>query len=459
MIRAARILSFVLIPPMAACAAIVAVAAEFDRPPVVLRKLDPTPPVEAWGSGIAPAVTVRLKLDARGKVASVEIPRIEPSSPLDAAFERTGRENHAEWRFAPAIKDGKPSEATLEWAIEFSKFGARPSTALRTGRMAPDMRAGGLTLDPRAAESSQVDEWYLFVSGLSWTERLEVLARTRRTAESYLGPANRVSASSPHFEVVTNAVTADVAARIAGNLEASYGATYELFESKIPTLKVSDRVVAVVFGLRATFKAFLSTSHGSGFAEGIFAPEGLLAFHMEMGANELLTQLMIHESAHAFLERHVVAPGVRFPLWLNEGLAEYIAKSDVEKGRIVPGSHKKRRTVYHNPVADRSDLSTSALGATEIRKAFHTGKAIPLDQLFTATRDTFYGERHELFYGEAWLFVHFLRHGKPTWANEEFPRFVLYVAEGFAPEDVFTAVYGRAPTDLGEDFRKYVEAF
>lgn len=425
-------------------------AAEENRPPVVLRKQDPSPPVEAWGSGIAPAVTVSLRVDARGKVASVEIGKIEPATRLDAAFKKAVREALSAWRFAPAFKAGKPTEATLTWTIEFSKVGSVPL---------PASRPRWLTLASRSPDLSQSEEWHHFVSNLSWTERLEVLERTRRRAEGLLGASNRDTGTSSHFEVVTDVTSPGAAAKIARNLEAAYGATYKLFAGTIPPLPADDKVIVVAYAREASFDVFAAGSHLAGFAEGVYAPEGLLAFHAELEASEILTHLMLHEAAHAFLERHIVSPGVRLPLWLNEGLAEYIAQSDIEEGRIVPGGHKQKKTVYHNQAASRAGKSLSALGAEAIRKTLDSGKAISLDDLTSATYQAFYGGQYELHYGEAWLFVHFLRHGKPSWAAEEFPRFVLYVAEGFSQQDVFREVYGCQPSDFAEAFRKHVEEF
>ncbi len=423
--------------------------AEDDRAPVILRKWDPTPPPEAWGSEFAPAVTVRLHLDTKGKVTSIEIRRIEPSSDLDPLFEKEVRDTVSEWRFAPAYKGGQPVEATLEWTIEFSKMSGE----------APTPRwSGGLVLDNERAKDSEVEAWYRYVSGLPPAERIKLLDKARRDAEGLLNAANRRVAATTHVEAVTDAPGAD-ASVLARDVEAAYGTVAKLLASKIPPQPIEDRLVVVVYSSETAFRTFAARRHIAQFADGFFDPVGLLAFHVRMEANEILLHTMVHEAVHAFLERHVVRAGIRLPVWLHEGLAEYVAMSDIKDGRILPGSHKHKMMVYHNPTLSSAARSMWNVGAVGVRKALRSGSAIPLDQLVSATPDTFYGEKHEVFYAESWLFVHFLRHGKASWAEEEFPRFVLYVAEGFAPEDAFRGVYGCAPSELGEAFRAYVEKF
>ena len=65
----------------------------------------------------------------------------------------------------------------------------------------------------------------------------------------------------------------------------------------------------------------------------------------------------------------------------------------------------------------------------------------------------------EKSYAQAWALVHFLRHGDPAWAEREFPRFMLYVAEGYPVQQSLTEVYGFTPTTVEDRFRDYVKQF
>jgi hypothetical protein len=184
----------------------------------------------------------------------------------------------------------------------------------------------------------------------------------------------------------------------------------------------------------------------------------VLAFHAELVASELLIHVILHEGVHAFLEAHVVRPGAVLPIWLNEGLADYVANSDIKDGRVMLGSHSKR-TTYRNRYVTWRGKSIASADADELRKAMRSGKAPTLATLVAAEPEQFYGESTELYYAEAWMFVHFLRHGRPEWADAAFPRLVLYLAEGFPAAEVFPAVYGAAAADLAEEFVAYVKGF
>ena len=78
-----------------------------DRRPVPLRNPPLVAPVEAAGTGVAPEVTVRVEVDARGRAAKVEVLKIQPSTALDDAFRAQAVRTLSEWRFAPAIAGGE----------------------------------------------------------------------------------------------------------------------------------------------------------------------------------------------------------------------------------------------------------------------------------------------------------------------------------------------------------------
>lgn len=99
-----------------------------DLPAVILRRVVPPTPVETAGSGEAPTVDVRIRVDEGGRVAEIEILRIRPAGVHDAAFREAVETTLPEWRFAPAVVAGEPSEATFEWSLEFRPLeaGATP---------------------------------------------------------------------------------------------------------------------------------------------------------------------------------------------------------------------------------------------------------------------------------------------------------------------------------------------
>jgi hypothetical protein len=216
--------------------------------------------------------------------------------------------------------------------------------------------------------------------------------------------------------------------------------------------------VGYVFDTQAQYLALTRQLEGLEWAQAFYSPPGFIAIHREVGANEVLVSTTLHEAVHAYLDRHVVRPGTWLPVWLNEGLAEYVANSEIRKGKLIPGGFRQNR-LFHGPGWTAYGWSEAKASSVAVKKALRKGEAIPLEDLVAARDDEFYGDKRHLFYTQSWMFVHFLRHGKPDWAAKAFPTFVLYVAEGYAPSDAFAQAYGVAPRQLEGDFRKYAEQF
>ena len=57
------------------------------------------------------------------------------------------------------------------------------------------------------------------------------------------------------------------------------------------------------------------------------------------------------------------------------------------------------------------------------------------------------------------MLVHFLLHGKEGWSDEAFPRFLLYVAEGFTPDVALEDVYGAPPAHFEEAYQRHIRKF
>jgi hypothetical protein len=445
-----RIAATALARPLGASAAAAADRPPAEVPPVALHQEAPTIPQEAAGSSAAPAVTVRVTVDARGRPSTVETLRVEPAGPFDAAFAKATREALSRWRFAPALKHGAPAESVLEWTVQFAALPAGASPL--DGAEAPAL--------PRAVEEDAAVARRR-VAVLPPTGRRDLRDETAWTADNHLEGGRRITALTEHFEVVTDSAAPGVAERIGKQLESAFGVVSRLFDGAIPEEAASDRILAYVFAKHASFGAFATEnprSLGSG-AGGFYDPAGLLAFHLEIrGGSDALLRVLLHEATHAFLHAHVARPGVTLPLWLDEGLAEYVAASGSQKGGVTPGARTRKRTADRRAAAKRRGEPPRA-GADEVEKAVRAGGAISLDQLLAARDEDMEGEKARLFPVQSWMWVHFLRHGKPGWASGSFPRLVLYIAEGFVPADVFRAVYGSSPADLDGDFREYVKRF
>lgn len=249
-----------------------------------------------------------------------------------------------------------------------------------------------------------------------------------------------------------------MAARLAGNLEATFNVLDGLLGDALGAHPVTHRVVAVMYGNKRKYDDLVSRVQGFEWSSGFYSPVGMLAFHMEMPSNEALLSMMLHETTHAYLDRYIARPCVQLPRWLNEGYAEYVGNSHIKKGELVPG--KLRRTELYR-VAGGAVFGSSGdrLSVDEVKKALRNGKAPTLTEIVSADREKFYSDEvRNLSCPMSWLLVHFLHHGGKDWARTRFPSLMLYVAEGYPASEVLTRFYGDGAT-LENEFREYVLNF
>jgi hypothetical protein len=416
----------------------------------------PLTPPEAAGTDLEPAVSVEVTVGIRGIPQAVKILSIEPSTEHDALFAEAARETLMDWRFAPARLDGQPVERTLSWTIRF------PPPAQQPGRL-PGPAVENVRTEGMGRDETKARERARLLT-LPATERLKRLRKLVSHAEKPLIQETRRSAVSEHFVVVTDAPQEDAAEIVAQYLESTWQTTYGLLEDRLKSQPNVGKVYVYVYESHSAFMKLAGRySSSESFVQGFYSPLGLIAFHTELPAWEFLRHVLIHEAAHALLDRHVVRPGTVLPRWLDEGFAEYMGNSDVEDGEIQPGRHRQWRTKYRmrrgpdaRPVRYHS---TSLLAAQFVERKVRDGEALPLRRLSEGRLRELDGEQRSLFYAQSWLLVHFLRHGEDDWAEDHFPRFLLYVAEGYPAETAIEEVYGRPLAELEPDYIEYVKDF
>jgi hypothetical protein len=428
---------------------VLAAAAAATSAPVPLHRVEPRTPVETGGTGLGPTVTARLHVDPLGKVVAVDVAGIVPSTRFDAAFRKETVETLRRWRFAPARRDGTPVSAEFELAIRYRPREEQSMEVRRDGA-----RRGGWSA---LAFVGQPDDraWTAHLSGPGKAQRDARLAERIARAEALLVPEARKVASTPRFEVVTDAPAEGAAPLIGQILEASFGTVHGIFGERIPPQPDDERIHVYVYRSRDAFRRLSAADGLSTDTQGFHDPVGLLAFHVEVATQESLIALALHEGTHAYVHRRLVKPGVQVPLWLSEGLAEYVENSEIRDGRVVAGALREQQ-VFHDAARSWSGTSGAQLELAGVRAAIRRGDAIPLADLVAARPVEFYGERARYFYAQSWLFVHFLRHGRAEWAQGAFPRFMLAVAEGFDAQTALRDAYGGEARELEAAFRAYV---
>ena len=90
--------------------------ADVDSHPAVLRRTTPVYPESARRKRISGEVVLRFLLEASGKVSHLQVIRSEPAGIFDQASLAAVKQ----WRFSPAMKDGRAVPAWVEVPLQFS---------------------------------------------------------------------------------------------------------------------------------------------------------------------------------------------------------------------------------------------------------------------------------------------------------------------------------------------------
>ncbi|MBI3097206.1 MAG: Ldh family oxidoreductase, partial [Planctomycetes bacterium] len=131
------------------------------------------------------------------------------------------------------------------------------------------------------------------------------------------------------------------------------------------------------------------------------------------------------------------------PIWLNEGLAEYVGGTLIEKGVV-----KQRGLVHHGRLNDLVD----AMGAG--------WEPVPFEKLAVMSRPEFYAEDAPFKYAQAWSVVHFLMEGGDAGLKSAFTKYIGLLREGKRAEEAYAQSFAdaAAPSQWESRWRAYVKA-
>ena len=434
----------------AAAAAAQSTAGEVATGPVAIRSYQLLVPSELAGSGIDPEVEVQVEIDAAGAVAQVDVLAIDPPSEFDDLLREHVESRVAGWRYGPARDaDDNPVASTLSWRMKFESpsEGRRPQVTDR--RFDPQLdvlvSAGRL---PRAA------------APLTPAQRGRALSRTVEVAEKYIDRDHRRRRETPRFILISDAEDGAQIDILAGNMESVFHVFHALFDPQIEPLPENFKTVVYLYTREQSIRGLQGELGGPSFGTGFYQPPGLMAFHQEVEHSDHLLSAMLHETFHAFSDSHLRAPGKELPRWAEEGLAEYFGNSKIQKGSLIPGKTSHGRYVIAHGGPARRMRSLASWSLADARSALRDGEAPTVAELLEATRQTFYGERYNLYYGFSWLLTHFLHHGRETWDTEKpFARMLLYLVEGYSGRAAMAAAFQVTPEELQAEFERYVRKF
>jgi len=232
-------------------------------------------------------------------------------------------------------------------------------------------------------------------------------------------------AASDHFEVFFSGKEQDAREAVA-----LFERDETFFEHQ---LKVKagwrPRTRVIVFSSPSDYELYKPESNAAAYWLG--TPDG--DFIVLQSLDETSPIDAVHELAHMMVAR----TGTVYPLWIEEGLAQYYSTlktfgSKVRLGAELPGALAVVR---------------GAAGTTSPDRLF------TVTELQPDTAPPLAGQ----FYAASWALVHMLLTDGAYRGRAH--TFLSAVGGGAAPGDAFTATYGKPAAALNADFRKYISRF
>jgi tetratricopeptide (TPR) repeat protein len=236
-------------------------------------------------------------------------------------------------------------------------------------------------------------------------------------------PAEWISVNEGKISVYTQGDPADARAllRTFAGLRTALSQASPLHETQTTLLKI------IVFPSEKQFNQYRLNAGSCAFYQQTHKGEyvalaDLLPEHREV-------------TAHEFTHFVIAHTGLKIPLWLNEGLADFYSTfresgETVTFGRPVPGRlHVLRRYDW-----------------------------LPLNALFDVSAgSSYYSEpsRMALFYSESWALTHMLV-VSPQYGGH-FPEFLRALSDGHNTPESLQLAYGKTPAQVEADLREYLD--
>lgn len=255
------------------------------------------------------------------------------------------------------------------------------------------------------------------------------------------------------FTILTDLANNEYIHRISGNLESTFEVLDTLFEGNPPEDAAS--IPVYVYRESVSFDT-LAVTLDSPDATGIYLPGiPLLAFGMDAPSGQSMAGIMIHEATHAYVDRNVRPSGVYFPLWFEEGIAEYVGNSEIRKGKLLLGTLRRKQRLRLGDIVSTNVKSRAYLQLDSLRKSLRKTGGPTLSEVLSADRSTIYGEDKHVYYAASWAFVHFLRHNREDSFRGRFQKLVEELCDGKESLEAVRSVYGDL-TALEKAYRRYV---
>jgi len=232
------------------------------------------------------------------------------------------------------------------------------------------------------------------------------------------------SLKTPHFEIYT---TKDQPAALE-DLQTLQTINF-FFEAAKPFGKIpaGKPVQVIAFRSKNEYAPYAFRSEG-----------GAYFFHTEKNDYILIGDTGPHERAlvqHEFTHLVVNEAGLKLPIWLNEGLADFYSTVEVTGMQATVG---RPPNLYLETARNARFLPWDTLFAVDASSSMYS-----------------VGENLAHFYSQSWALVHMLKLDEAY--APRFPQFLKAVAEGQSSKDALQATYKKSMAQIDSDLVAYVK--
>jgi len=230
-----------------------------------------------------------------------------------------------------------------------------------------------------------------------------------------------VAVSSPHFEILST-MKAEEVVTLAEDLERFRALIHTVTKAPRVEPPIPTRITA--FARRSEIAPFRSSRSAVGFFDAGLRENAVVLtdYSNGLGASEII----LHEYVHFVLRN---GTDWNYPIWYDEGFAEFLSTTRVRDGRLVLGLFPVART-----------------------NAFRYLKWIPMERIVAAkSYADFRGNEIFMFYAQAWALVHYLTLGRgdAVSMSADLTRYLQNLELGLSPAAAFEDAFGMSTEDAG----------
>lgn len=237
---------------------------------------------------------------------------------------------------------------------------------------------------------------------------------------------------SPNFLMVSNATEA-TATSVLSRLE-----RFRFTLARVlPNRRLGEELTTQVYGFRDfdSLEPFLPLSEERGSSVAGYFRSGLFknVIALDLSApSDAFESVVFHEYIHLVLS----LDRRRYPLWFEEGLAEFYAGVgfDGDRAELGLASQSHRLTLAEEPL-------------------------IPMEKLLTADESSeayLPSESSRIFYAESWALLHYLVAGRGAEGQAELARFLSRISSGEDVIEAFGSAFERTPDEMEAELRLYL---